>query len=277
MSTTNPLQSHFRQPALYIKLPSEGRFWPDGAIEIGASGEIAVYPMTARDEIMLKTPDALMNGESTVQVIQSCVPAIKNAWAVPTLDLDSILIAIRIASYGEELEIRSVCPECKESNEYEFDLRSIGEIDRKVNWDQPIETDDLKIYLKPQDFFTYNQANMETFEEQKLILLANQEGVSEEDKLRRFTEIFQKLTNLGINNIVKGIERIIINDLETVTNEQFIREFVENTDRKIYDLLSTRIKEIKETVSTKPLSITCGSCSHNYQTPFNLEESNFFG
>ena len=42
---------------------------------------------------MMKTPDALVNGETTVEVIQSCMPNIKDAWKIPVIDLDVILIA----------------------------------------------------------------------------------------------------------------------------------------------------------------------------------------
>ena len=79
INSSNPLAKHFRQPALYIKLPSSGRFWPDGSIEIPLNGEIPVYPMTAKDEIMIRTPDALLNGAGTVSVIQSCCPNILDA------------------------------------------------------------------------------------------------------------------------------------------------------------------------------------------------------
>jgi hypothetical protein len=63
--------------------------------------------MTAKDELMLKTPDALMNGQATVEVIKSCVPSIKNPWHMPSIDIDTILIAIRIATYGENMEFSS--------------------------------------------------------------------------------------------------------------------------------------------------------------------------
>ena len=106
-SSPNPLAKHFRQPVLYIKLPSNGRWWPEGSVDIPVTGEIPVYSMTAKDEITMKTPDALMNGSSTVHVIESCCPSIHNAWKMPAIDLDSILIAIRIASYGKEMEFTS--------------------------------------------------------------------------------------------------------------------------------------------------------------------------
>ena len=83
MQNSNPLSGHFRQPAVFLKLPSEGRYWQSGSINMPANGEIGVMPMTAKDEIMLRTPDALMNGQGVVSVIESCVPAIQNAWSIP--------------------------------------------------------------------------------------------------------------------------------------------------------------------------------------------------
>ena len=46
--TSNPLQQFFRQPALYIRLPSEGRQWPPGSINMPPNQEIPVLPMNAR-------------------------------------------------------------------------------------------------------------------------------------------------------------------------------------------------------------------------------------
>ena len=55
----NPLAKHFRQPAIYLQLPSGGKYWPDGSIDLPLNGQIPVYPMTTRDEISIRTPDAL--------------------------------------------------------------------------------------------------------------------------------------------------------------------------------------------------------------------------
>ena len=110
MSTlsNNPLAKHFRQPVLYLKLPSGGKWYPEGSLDLPVTGEIPVFAMTARDEITFKTPDALMNGSSTVQVIESCCPSIKDAWKMPAVDLDPVLIALRLATYGKELEFTGV-------------------------------------------------------------------------------------------------------------------------------------------------------------------------
>lgn len=76
-SKVNPLLGYMRQPKIYIRLPSNGLFWEEGSIDIPENNEFPVYSMTAKDELTFKTPDALMNGQAIVDVIQSCMPNIK--------------------------------------------------------------------------------------------------------------------------------------------------------------------------------------------------------
>jgi hypothetical protein len=71
---------------------------------------------------MFKTPDALITGQASVEVIKSCIPAIKNPWLMPALDVDFALIAIRIATYGDSMEITTKCPSCETENEYDVNL-----------------------------------------------------------------------------------------------------------------------------------------------------------
>jgi hypothetical protein len=91
---TNPLSQYFRQPSIYIKLPSGGQFYPPGALDMPPNGELPILPMTAVDEITYRTPDALYNGVATVDVIRSCVPNIIDPWCIPVIDVDPLLIAI---------------------------------------------------------------------------------------------------------------------------------------------------------------------------------------
>ncbi len=67
--TANPLRQFFRQPAIYLRLPSNGNFWPKDSIDFPANMELPVLPMTAIDEITYRTPDALFNGQAVVSVI----------------------------------------------------------------------------------------------------------------------------------------------------------------------------------------------------------------
>ena len=144
-AVANPLAKHFRQPSIYIKLPSNGRFWPEGALDLPVTGQIPVYPMTAKDEITLRTPDALMNGAGVVDVIRSCCPSITDPWKMPSIDVDAVLIAIRIASYGADMDIDTDCPYCKEENTHTVNLNESLNGIRCPDYDQKFAFDNLKI------------------------------------------------------------------------------------------------------------------------------------
>ena len=49
---TNPLQKYFRQPKIFIKLPSAGVYCQPGNIQ-GDSNHMPVYGMTGMDEIIM--------------------------------------------------------------------------------------------------------------------------------------------------------------------------------------------------------------------------------
>jgi hypothetical protein len=130
-SRNNPLTNFMRQPKIYIRLPSDGEFWDPKSLDMPENRELPVFSMTAKDELMFKTPDALMNGQSMVDVIQSCLPNVKNAWNCPTVDLDTILIAIRLATYGETMKFSHKIPIIEEEVDYEIDLRTL--LDQQQN------------------------------------------------------------------------------------------------------------------------------------------------
>ena len=121
---TNPLASHFRKVDMYVPLPSKGKYY-DSPLELSTDLELGIYPMTVRDEIEIKSADALYNGNGLFHLIESCIPSIKNAANMPICDVDPILLGIRQASYGENLDMILTCPECKNETEYSIDMTKI--------------------------------------------------------------------------------------------------------------------------------------------------------
>ena len=167
-AAVNPLAKFFRTPAIYVTLPSGGQYWPEGALELPENGEIPIFPLTNRDEITLRTPDALMNGQGVVDVIHSCVPAIKDAWQMPSIDVDSTLIAIRIASYGHSMEFDSKCHKCKAEHTYALDLRHMMSNIRCPDYEQLLDLEKVKIKFKPQNYLHTSHIGKVGFEIQKL-------------------------------------------------------------------------------------------------------------
>jgi hypothetical protein len=274
----NPLSKHFRQPALYIKLPSQGRWYPDGAVEIPATGEIPVYAMTARDEITMKTPDALLNGSSTVHVIESCCPNIKDAWKMPSVDLDSILLSIRLASYGKAMEFTSTCPHCGTQNEQAIDVSVILDKIGPADYSKPIQVNGLQITLKPQSYEDYNKNNLLNFQEQRILQVVSNESLSEEEKTKQFDELFQRLIETGINQVGKSIANITLDDGTVVDDKDYIHEFLDNCDRSVWEAIKNELDRIKAADTYNKVNIVCSNeeCQKEFNTPFVFEQTNFF-
>jgi hypothetical protein len=273
----NPLTRYMRQPVIYIKLPSNGQFWPAGALDMPLNGELPVLSLSTRDEIVLNTPDALMNGQGVVDVIQSCCPNIKNAWAIPSVDVDTILIAMRIASYGEQMSYNSKCPSCEEDNEYEIDLREwLGAGVEISGFQEPFKFKDLLIHIKPNDYKSMNDGNMEQFEQQRLVQTVNDSSLSEQEKQNRFNDIFSIMTQYTIRSIAGSISKIVTPEGSEVSDAGTILDFVENAERGLYDSVKKQVEQAISKIPNKVVPTTCPECQHAYETPFTFDQSNFF-
>ena len=274
---TNPLNKYLRQPEIYVKLPSNGKYWPPGSLEMPISGELPVLPMSTRDEIMVNTPDALLNGEAVVNMIQSCIPNIRNAWAMPSVDLDTVLIAIRIASYGEKMEYTSTCPKCENSDNYEIDLRQF--LDMPVDlqgYENAFDYKGITVSLRPLDYNSVNQQNLEQFEQQRLMTMVNDTTIDEATKQKRFQEIFNILTTYTIQNVVGSIEKLTTPEGITVIDPMHLKDFVENSERIFFQTLKDKLLDIKNKFPEKTVSTVCDTCSNEYTIPFTFDQSNFF-
>ena len=286
--TVNPLQAYFRRPAIYIQLPSKGKFNEPGEIEIPENGEIPVYPMTAKDEILMRTPDALMNGATTVDVIQSCCPNIKNAWKLSSLDIDMVLVSIRIATYGESTDIKGVCPKCNEENNYELDLRTIIDKVTTQDYKSSIKVSDLIIHFKPLSYETVTKEAIKTFEQQRMIQgITSDETLAEQDRIDRFQDAFIRLTVHSVGILAEAVGKIEMLDGKMITDRQQLGEFVANCDRTIFNTIKDHLDKNKVQSTIDPIQFECNGstdiegthtpCGEKWQQPFTIDNSTFFG
>jgi hypothetical protein len=273
--TDNPLAQFFRQPAIYIRLPSQGRTWPAGSVDIPANGEIPVYPMTAIDEITYRTPDALFNGEAVVSVITSCVPNIKNGWAVPITDLDAILVAIRIASYGHQMDIGTKCPSCQEEHDFALDLRTIIDKLKAADYSSGLTVGDLAVYFKPLSYREVTDNSQMQFEQQKTIQLLSAAEVTEKDKVTRLNEMMKKIVEITVRALAQSISEIRVGPT-TVTDPIHIEEYLKNCERSVYDQIKDRALSLRADSELQPLHISCPSCQFKYDQEFTLDMARFF-
>jgi len=278
----NPLAKHFRQPKIYLRLPSGGKYWPEGSIDMPENGELPVYSMTAKDELVLKTPDALINGESTVNLIKSCIPAIKDGFATPSLDLDAILVAIRIASYGEELTISTKIPGTDIEKEYSVDLIQLLDSMQNRHFEETFHSNGFTFKLVPTNYTQFTQAALKAFEEQRLVKAIDDAKLSEEEKLARFNVSFKKLTEYNLDMVVQQIVSVQFQNEEPVTDRNHIREFFAGTDGNIFDSVKGHLEKMKDEFNIKPLTVVTeeeerkAGAPEKFEVPIAFDQSNFF-
>ena len=271
----NPLINFYRQPKIYVRLPSKGKFYEPGSLDLSENGEYPVYAMTAKDELLFKTPDALLNGTSTVELIKSCIPAILNPWVMPNIDLDFALIAIRIATYGDKMDVGTNCPHCDAENSYDMDLTAWLDIFNNFIYNTDIAVDPLTVHVRPYTYKEVTKTALKSMEQQRIFQVINDDTLSDEIKLEKFGASFLKLTELTVDVIADCITAIDTPD-GSVSDKAMIKEFISNCSKDIFQKIQDHVVQMKELIEFKAQNVTCGECSKPFSLPVTMDQSNFF-
>jgi hypothetical protein len=232
---------------------------------------------------MLKVPDAVMNGQAVVDVIQHCIPNIKNAWQMPNIDLDVALIAIRLATYGEKMTTPITFGDDIEL-EYTVDLRNVMDsLLASITWDPVIQvSDDLTVFVRPMTYKQISESALKTFETQKIMQVVNNDKLEESEKLKLFKESFGKLTDITLGTVQASIFRIDSSEGST-DNQKFIAEFIENVDNNIFNKIQEHLDRLRELNTIKPIIVNVtdemrekGFTGDTVEVPMIFDPSTFF-
>jgi len=271
----NPLRQFFRRPSIYLKLPSGGTYYSNDVIDMPENGELPVYPMTAIDDITTKTPDALFNGQALVDIMKSCIPAIKQPWLINSSDLDAIMVAIRSASSNDGMDISSTCPKCAEESEYKINLSGLLTGLKSADYSQVMDLSDLKIKFKPLTYKEMNEVSMAQFEMQRAFGNINTiEDIDE--KIKRSREALAAVTEVSMKALAKTIHSITVPSGEEVTQVEFIHDFLQNCSKTMYESIRDYNTSMREKSGIKPLKIKCVSCEYEYDQTLTLNVTDFF-
>ena len=212
---------------------------------------------------------------SDLEIVRSCVPAIVDPWATPTSDMTALLVAIRLASYGHNLEMNTKCPKCEKDDDYTLDLRTVLDGLRAGDYDTPLVSGDLTIYFTPMTYQQLNENNRLQFEDQKMVQNLTQSEGNEEEKVRMLGELYKKVSELTVINVRNSISMIKTGE-SIVSEPQFIEEFLRNCRREVFEAIRDRAIQLRENSDVRPIKLTCSECKHEYEQTFTLDLSTFF-
>lgn len=108
---TNPLLEDINNyPSITVTLPTRGLFYDEGMFEPDTStDEIEVHPFSMWEEVHFSNPFTIMSGKATRKLVETVAPTILNPDGLCSYDVDMLVLAGRLASYGKELEVELVC------------------------------------------------------------------------------------------------------------------------------------------------------------------------
>jgi hypothetical protein len=283
VENTNPLNKYYRQPSIYITLPTKGRYYSADVYTPTQTGEIPVLPMTAKDEIAFKTPDAMLNGQATVDVIKSCCPNILNPWQLTNYDLDTVLLAIRIATYGETMDITATVPVINEQISHTVNLPALLDTVRNVEIKDSFRTKNgFTVHIKPLTYKDVTETQTQTFEQQKIVMTVTASQLTDEEKSKRYAEAYQKLTVLNFEMLSTSFTKIITPDGTEVVDRDQIKEFLNNAESKIVNEMQDGMINLRSQVAIKPLNLKTNEdqikrgAPVSFTVPLTFDNSNFF-
>ena len=284
MENTNPLQKYYRQPAIYIKLPSGGRYYPKEVFTPTETGEIPILPMTVKDELAFKTPDAMINGQSTVDVIKSCVPNMLDPWKMVNYDTDAVLLAIRIATYGETMDVNFRVPVTNEEQSHTLNLPALLEdLGRAEIVDETMTSTKFKIEIEPLTYKSLTKIQIARFEQQKMYGTIDNSTMTDEAKQSAFAKSFETLNMVNFSLLVDSIKSITTPEGNKVVDRAQIIEFCNNADAKTVTEIQEKLSDLRVQAQIPPLRIKSTEdqikkgAPTSFEVPVTFDSSNFFG
>lgn len=273
----NPLKQYFRAVKMYIGLPSGTSYYQADVVEFTSTGEVGIMAMTGKDEIILKNPDALYNGEALIEVISSCVPAVKNPRKLLTNDIDALITAIRAVTFSDSLESEIKCPACGEINLYKMDLQYALDGMETLDPEYVINLDSgLSVFVKPYLYPDLVNALQSQLERKKIGDMLDNDRLTEKEKSDLFSKAFKTIAVTKFQLLRNAIIKIVdeTNGIN-VTDPIFIAEFLENIDKTSIENIDKLVTEINQVGIKRTFTAVCEKCGNQWENAIDFNPVNF--
>tara|TARA_B100000965_G_scaffold182708_1_gene152499 strand:+ start:3167 stop:3970 length:804 start_codon:yes stop_codon:yes gene_type:complete len=265
-----------RQETVFVRLPSKGNFYIEPP-ELTDDGEIGVRSMTSADEIALRVPDALFNGEATYRVLQSCCPRIKNPKEMPYNDVDVVLMAIRRATYGNEITVPIECKneECKNKQEYIKEIDPVLAQVPQLEDQYTVSIGNLTVYIRPIDLQSTTELQIQAVEQLKINeTLGNFKG--DPEQIIAFQDSVKTVAESNSRIIGRCVYIVEMPDKQRVEDPEHIQEWINNIDVSTYNIIMKKLLEIQTKVIEVFVEGECVKCSTPFKQPVILDQAHFF-
>ncbi len=277
----NPLSAYFRSPGVTVALPTGGRFLPKGALELNAKGEVEVFPMRGADELLLKSPDALMSGLAVERMIGSCVPALKTPKLISAPDLDVVLLAIRAATHGNLMTMETECPKCKRENAFDINLAEVLATMKPLPDVLELRiSDEMVVNFQPHTLDSQTRLLIAAYDQNRHTQILDQEdnGLTDDQKQDIIRQTLDSVERLQFESLANAITVVSVPN-HKVTDKEYIIEFLSKAPNNVLTAIRSKIEEINMMGIDRNLKAVCinKKCKHEWLAGIEFNPSTFFG
>lgn len=247
-------------PKIYISLPSSGH---------DMTRQLPIYSMSAKDDIYVCTPDALMNGQTTIQIIKNCCPDISDPESLTLADINTILVGIKIATDDDDSTVQLKCHDCKETNDFALNMQNYLYGPNLNGW-QDIIFPHIIVKIEPPKYRKINEWNIHDFRIAKQLYQIQYI----EDPIQRDELLFPLLDRRNDLNMERYVESI--QSINGVEDKHSIGEFLKFVDAKIAQTIRERIDTAHEGEKLGTVDLQCPKCKQKFTLPLDLDFSSNF-
>jgi len=244
--------SEFRFPSEVIDLPSGGLFYPEGSpLKLG---KVDVKYMTAREEDILTSTNLIQKGVAIDKLMESLIVT-KGVSPDDLLlgDLNAVMVAARILSYGKDYPITLSCGSCNTRFDHTVDLTTLEMI---------APTGEVKNGEYEMELPTGIQI---TFR-----LLTR----GDEKKIRAELDALKKLNN-QVEPESSTTLKYLVTSVAGERDRKTVREFVDSMIVRDARALRKRVREVSPDVNFD-LNLTCTTCSREVKARMPLGATFFW-
>lgn len=255
----NPLLARLQIPGETFRLPSQGLFYRNGELAADVKdGEVHVFPMTAYDEIIFKTPDMLMSGKAVDEVFRRCIPQVLKPRELLSKDVDFLVTCLRVITYGPEITLtyQHNCEGAK-SHTYKTSLQDI--MRRAKSIDPTTLADVYTVVLENGQCVKMRPTVFSA------MLALNQQLDTDEE-----------LSMLDIQSRVMLVLVDMIESIDGITDRAMIREWIDAVPAGWVKFLRDAIERVSDWGVEFRADAVCKDCGAPISMPFTANPVSFF-
>jgi hypothetical protein len=304
-------------PSVGVALPTGGRWYGTDVIDSDADPlDLTVGVLGILAEQNYRDPWLLLSGEAIPRMMKGVCPSVLKAQELCELDLEAILLASRLVSYGPKLELTHTChnivPREVEEGEKPKEGEEVDGTDSEntrcgnpntINLDinehilrYAIIEDDVVddkftyalkrvgqvVHLRPPAYKRIIEQMKEGVKRNKQIEtfgdLQVDELVVNDDAIKNYTRVIDMASETALENMEASIHGISTTGGQIVNDSEMIREWLLALPTDEAEGLSDKINELAKWFTTfSDITYTCPKCNDEQVFRLELDANRLFG